>query len=882
MTKSSDNMKAMLRSWVLFNVLLVLEVKAHGYMAQPAARNALWKFGYQNPPNYNLMSLNAGGPSEVQRKGHSVCGDHVGGPFDHMDGGKYANGIIAQTYKESDTIDISLVITAHHKGWVYFNLCDLAEGSTTQTQVTQECLDVHPLVRSDGGGIESPLPDPNPDGGASQYSFRYVLPAGVTCSRCVLQWYWKTGNSPGAYPEEFWNCADIKIEPSNALPHSSTSTIISISPTYTTSTGIQPTTVTTATSSVVTPIITNTGNPIVLGYTGMYKENYAHKDTAKVVGYYTNWAQYRTGKAKFEPENIDARMYTHLCYAFAMINEDLSIKTFEWNDVQMYQRFHTHVRSQNPNIKTLISIGGWTFSTDPATKHIFPLAASSDVYRRLLCRNLINFSRQHGFDGIDLDWEYPEVSHRNDFTELLKVCQEEISNEASQNGMVPLQLSIAVAASHTTTPVIYDINEIHKYLDFINLMSYDLHGSWENFSRPHTLLNAVNEEDPNSYSILRSVDAWLQHGTPGKKLILGMATYGRAQTLAGTPNPNIPNIDHPTVHPALRGDYTQAEGFLSYYEIEDLIVQGATKIYDDVTMTTVVQKDNIWVAYDDKVTLGMKVDFLESRNLGGAMFWAIDLDDFNNNYPLIGYVANIVIGNGDGVTVPDVTAPPPSSSASSSTATTSTQTQPSNPTAATSSGSSRCVSMVDYVTDEFCHSTGCIDSNVGVYCRIDENIIPPGVPTEDIPNITPPTTTAIDPQPTISGSVRCVSMVDYISNEWCHSTGCADDYVGIYCRIDASVAPTQDATPTTTETTPISSSGRCVSMVDYISDEWCHSTNCVEDYLGIYCRRDESDIPKVVPNEDEPKCLSLVPHISNEWCQSTNCHSAYANYCAFA
>eukprot|EP00121_Abeoforma_whisleri_P014861 Awhi_evm1s13706 len=163
--------------------LSVTKVQAHGYMAQPAARNALWLFGYQSPPNYDLMSLSAGGPAEVQQKGHSVCGDHVEGPFDHMDGGLYGNGIIAHTYMENDAIDISLVITAHHKGWVYFNLCDLAEGSTPQTQVTQECLDAHPLVRADGGGIESPLPDPNPDGGASQYTFRYVLPAGVTCSR---------------------------------------------------------------------------------------------------------------------------------------------------------------------------------------------------------------------------------------------------------------------------------------------------------------------------------------------------------------------------------------------------------------------------------------------------------------------------------------------------------------------------------------------------------------------------------------------------------------------------------------------------------------------------------------------------------------------------
>lgn len=149
---------------------------------------------------------------QVSSGGYSLCGDPHDGPFHHMAGGRYANGVIAQTFTEGQTIDIEIVITAHHKGEFNFFLCDLPEGSSASTPVTKSCLRKHRL-RMPNGKTKYQLPPPA--GSPSHYNMQYKLPQGVTCSRCVLQWYWKTGNSPGAYPEEFWNCADIRIESSN-------------------------------------------------------------------------------------------------------------------------------------------------------------------------------------------------------------------------------------------------------------------------------------------------------------------------------------------------------------------------------------------------------------------------------------------------------------------------------------------------------------------------------------------------------------------------------------------------------------------------------------------------------------------------------------------
>eukprot|EP00121_Abeoforma_whisleri_P005264 Awhi_evm1s4765 len=189
----------------------VPNVEAHGYMISPVARNAMWKLGYNNPTNYDLMSLNAGGPSNVMRNGYSVCGDPANSNEDHMDGGKYGNKLIAGTYEEGGEMGVSLVITAHHKGSYFISLCPI---TSPDQIVTQECFDQYQLEKVDGG-IEWQSPPVQYNTGNRNYSMKFRLPKGLTCERCVVQWYWQTTNSIGDYPEEFWNCADITIKSSS-------------------------------------------------------------------------------------------------------------------------------------------------------------------------------------------------------------------------------------------------------------------------------------------------------------------------------------------------------------------------------------------------------------------------------------------------------------------------------------------------------------------------------------------------------------------------------------------------------------------------------------------------------------------------------------------
>ena len=171
-------------------------------------------------PDYNDHTLNAGGPYAVRANPsnlqYGVCGDPSSQPVPraHESGGQWGKfptlgaGAVAACYAPGSTIPIQVQLTANHKGQFEFQLCVLEEGENE----TEDCFRRGPkLEQANGNGPIYPVPDTS----NRIYSMDYVLPEGVSCkgnTRCVLRWYYLTGNSPGSqYQEEFWNCADIFI-----------------------------------------------------------------------------------------------------------------------------------------------------------------------------------------------------------------------------------------------------------------------------------------------------------------------------------------------------------------------------------------------------------------------------------------------------------------------------------------------------------------------------------------------------------------------------------------------------------------------------------------------------------------------------------------------
>ncbi|CAF3301610.1 unnamed protein product [Rotaria sp. Silwood2] len=374
-----------------------------------------------------------------------------------------------------------------------------------------------------------------------------------------------------------------------------------------------------------------------------------------VVGcYFTNWSQYRQSYGYFIPSYIDPLLCTHLYYAFANINiKTRSPSPFEINDIQsirvnnsinssslmgMYEQFNL-LKNKNQHMKTLLSLGGATVNST-----IFRYIFESNKRRQEFIRNTIKYLRKYKFNGLDLDWEYPETDKdRRTFSLLVQNYRLAFQNEASLTNRTRLLLTAAVAAYRPKIEASYNIKEITPFLDYINLMAYDYHGNWNTHIGFNSPLYPRSTEigDQRFLNQQATVNAWIDGGCPPSKLVLGLSFYGRTFKLQQKNNPDIRPYA-PSRGPGLPGSYTKNLGFLSYYEICDLIKKNEWHTdFDKEQEVPFAYKDDQWIGYDNEKSIEKKCHFIAKQRLSGAMIWALDLDDFNGifcgqgKYPLL-------------------------------------------------------------------------------------------------------------------------------------------------------------------------------------------------------------------------------------------------------
>lgn len=176
-------------------------------------------------------------------------------------------------------------------------------------------------------------------------------------------------------------------------------------------------------------------------------------------------------------DDIDTSLYTHIHFAFATINSDWSLNI-------------STVASQFPllvamtGVKRILSIGGWSFSTDPSTYMIFRDVVSSESSREALVSNVVNFLNEYDLDGVDWDWEYPNepdipgipAGTPADSTGFFLLL-DELTNAIAANA-AGKTVSITAPASYWYLKE-FPILALSSVVDYIVFMTYDLHGQWD-------------------------------------------------------------------------------------------------------------------------------------------------------------------------------------------------------------------------------------------------------------------------------------------------------------------------------------------------------------------------------------------------------------------
>jgi chitinase len=353
-----------------------------------------------------------------------------------------------------------------------------------------------------------------------------------------------------------------------------------------------------------------------------------------VVCYFASWTIYRPDNGKYTALDVDPNLCTHILYAFVGLGEDGSVRVLDdWELTGLDEMNHLmSLKEKNPNLKIILSMGGWNEGSQK-----YSAVAASPGLRQAMVQSVLAFVDQYGFDGFDLDWEYPcqrggVDEDKANFITLLG----ELKAPLNEKGLI---LSAAVSGGIASCELSYDIPGVSENLDMINVMVYDFHGAFESFVGHYAPLYASSldaTDEQKTLNVAAGIEYWLDQGADPKKINIGLGTYGRGFALA---DPNNSSLYAATYGGSEAGPYTRAMGVIGYNEVCELY-SSWEYTWDDEQQVPHIQNGNQWLGYDDEKSIQLKVEYANSKGLGGAMVWSLDTDDFrgicgNGPYPIL-------------------------------------------------------------------------------------------------------------------------------------------------------------------------------------------------------------------------------------------------------
>lgn len=334
-------------------------------------------------------------------------------------------------------------------------------------------------------------------------------------------------------------------------------------------------------------------------------------------------------------DTVDTSAYSHIHFSFITLNADYSVNT---DDVSKQLSLFAGMTG----IKKIMSLGGWSFSTDPSTYNIMREGVSSKANRQTIIANVLDFLDTYNLDGIDWDWEYPDepdipgipAGSEADSTGYFLLL-----DELKQQMPSGKTVSITAPASYWYLQH-FPIQALSLVVDYIVYMSYDLHGQWD-YSNKYADPGCVSYDQGlgnclrshiNLTETVNALSMITKAGVPSNMVAVGVSSYGRSFQMenAGcwTEQCTYTGPDSG----AYPGPCTNTAGYISNYEIDQILSENpsARSLWDQASHSNVVVfNDTQWVAYMDDANKATRKALYSALGFLGSADWAVDLQSEN-------------------------------------------------------------------------------------------------------------------------------------------------------------------------------------------------------------------------------------------------------------
>lgn len=317
-------------------------------------------------------------------------------------------------------------------------------------------------------------------------------------------------------------------------------------------------------------------------------------------------------------ELISAQKLTHINYAFVNVQQNRAILTNIDTDTTNFRKLN-ELKKLNPELKILISLGGWSWSEN------FSDAVLTDTSRAAFAASAVNIIRDYHLDGVDIDWEYPgrpgeegniyRPEDKENFTLMFRDLRKELDLLEQATGEKKL-LTTAVGGfvsflDHT------EMGKAQQYLDLVNLMTYDFGSGPGTPAKHHTNLFA-SKRYINGHNANHTIKAFIDAGVPAQKLVMGIAFYGRNLLLANNHKKGIGDI----VEKATFGQ--------GYSHLKDSLMNDkAYKLKRDKKAKAPYlynSKQQLFITFDNEWSVKHKCKYVLKHDLAGVMFWQYSSD----------------------------------------------------------------------------------------------------------------------------------------------------------------------------------------------------------------------------------------------------------------